>query len=237
MDEIASLTPLFAGVNYERLEGYQSLQWPVEEDGKDTPLLFTDKFPFPDGKAMFHPVEWIEPSEVKSDVFDLHLNNGRMLEHFEQGSMTYQTDGIKRLTPQTFVEVSTELAQERNMSSAARLSPMTLTLKSLPACTTTLIVSGCARSITTTWVAPACAIICASSQPPSMVLRSATMGTPGNSWRKARTPFMPSAMISGVPASSQSTPARMAMCAVSSASGMLVKSSEIWTMGFMRNFD
>jgi len=28
MDEIASLTPMFAGVNYERLEGYKSLQWP-----------------------------------------------------------------------------------------------------------------------------------------------------------------------------------------------------------------
>src|SRR6185295_11543098 len=28
MDEIASLTPLFAGVSYKRLEGYKSLQWP-----------------------------------------------------------------------------------------------------------------------------------------------------------------------------------------------------------------
>src|SRR3982074_3449215 len=41
MDEIASLTPLFAGVNYERLEGYKSLQWPVAADGSDQPLLYT----------------------------------------------------------------------------------------------------------------------------------------------------------------------------------------------------
>src|SRR5699024_12015070 len=34
MDEAASLTPLFAGVSYDRLEGYDSLQWPVAEDGK-----------------------------------------------------------------------------------------------------------------------------------------------------------------------------------------------------------
>ncbi len=33
MDEIASLTPLFAGVSYDRLEGYRSLQWPVAADG------------------------------------------------------------------------------------------------------------------------------------------------------------------------------------------------------------
>src|SRR6266550_2192158 len=35
--EIASLTPLFAGVTYERLEGYKSLQWPVAPDGSDQP--------------------------------------------------------------------------------------------------------------------------------------------------------------------------------------------------------
>src|ERR1700738_1206262 len=39
--EIASLTPLFAGVTYERLEGFKSLQWPVAKDGTDQPLLFT----------------------------------------------------------------------------------------------------------------------------------------------------------------------------------------------------
>jgi formate dehydrogenase major subunit len=41
MDEIASLTPMFAGVNYERLAGYKSLQWPVGDDGTDEPLLYT----------------------------------------------------------------------------------------------------------------------------------------------------------------------------------------------------
>ncbi len=44
MDEIASLTPLFAGVTYERLEGFKSLQWPVAADGTDTPYLFKDGF-------------------------------------------------------------------------------------------------------------------------------------------------------------------------------------------------
>ena len=44
--EIASLTPLFAGVNYERLEGYKSLQWPVAADGTDQPLLYANSSPF-----------------------------------------------------------------------------------------------------------------------------------------------------------------------------------------------
>ena len=51
MDEIASLSPMFAGVNYQRLEGYKSLQWPVAADGTDEPLLYTKRLPFPDGKA------------------------------------------------------------------------------------------------------------------------------------------------------------------------------------------
>ena len=50
MDEIASLTPMFAGVNYERLAGYKSLQWPVAADGTDEPLLYTKRFAFPTAK-------------------------------------------------------------------------------------------------------------------------------------------------------------------------------------------
>jgi formate dehydrogenase major subunit len=115
MDEAAPLVPLFAGVNYERLEGYKSLQWPVAKDGKDSPVLFTEKFPFPDGKAHFHPIEWVEPCEVHNAEFSNHLNNGRLLEHFEQGSMTYRTKGLKRMTPRTFVEVSPEHAKTRGM--------------------------------------------------------------------------------------------------------------------------
>jgi formate dehydrogenase major subunit len=117
MDEVARLTPLFAGVSYDKLEGFDSQQWPIHADGTSTPLLFTDGFPFPDKKARFFPVSYIPPSEEISATYDLHLNNGRLLEHFEQGSMTYRTTGIKAMTPNTFVEVSPELAAERGITS------------------------------------------------------------------------------------------------------------------------
>ncbi|WP_348268165.1 formate dehydrogenase subunit alpha [Edaphobacter paludis] len=117
MDEVARLTPSLAGVTYERLEGYKSLQWPVAADGRDTPLCYTEKFPFPDGKARFFPLEYLPPSEEVNATYDLHLNNGRLLEHFEQGSMTYRSAGIKEITPRTFVEVSPELAAERGITS------------------------------------------------------------------------------------------------------------------------
>lgn len=116
MVEVARLTPSLAGVTYERLEGYKTLQWPVHEDGTDTPLCYVDKFPFPDGKARFFPLEYVPPCEEVNEEYDLHLNNGRLLEHFEQGSMTYRSPGIKEMTPRTFVEVSPELAAERGIT-------------------------------------------------------------------------------------------------------------------------
>jgi len=115
MDEVASLTPLFAGVRYDRLEGYKTLQWPVAKDGTDEPLLFTKSFPFPDGKAKFYPIVWEEPCEETSQEFCHHLNNGRVLEHFEQGSMTYRSKGIREITPTNWVEVSPELAQKNGL--------------------------------------------------------------------------------------------------------------------------
>jgi formate dehydrogenase major subunit len=119
MDEIASLTPTFAGVNYERLEGYKSLQWPVTADGADEPLLYTKRFNFPDGKARLFPLLWREAPERPDAEFDLLLNNGRLLEHFHEGNLTYRSPGIRAKTPDTFVEVSPELAEARGIKSGS----------------------------------------------------------------------------------------------------------------------
>ncbi len=114
--EIAALTPLFAGVTYERLEGYKSLHWPVAADGTDEPLLYTKRFPFPDGKAKLFPLTMSTPTDPPDAEFDLHLNNGRLLEHFHEGNLTYRVNGIREQTPDTFVEVSPELAEERGVT-------------------------------------------------------------------------------------------------------------------------
>src|SRR5882724_10451075 len=117
--EIASLAPIFAGVTYEKLEGYNSLQWPVAQNGTDQPLLYTTKFNFPDGKARLFPVGFSEPTEQPNGEYDLHLNNGRLLEHFHEGNLTYRSAGIREKTPDTFVEVSPDLAAERGIESGS----------------------------------------------------------------------------------------------------------------------
>ena len=117
MDELASVSPLYAGVNYDRLEGYETLQWPVAPDGTDEPVLYLDGFAFPDKKARLYPVSFREPEEKPDKDFDLFLNNGRLLEHFHEGNMTYRVDGIREETPERYLEVSEELARERDLES------------------------------------------------------------------------------------------------------------------------
>ncbi|GGE12110.1 formate dehydrogenase subunit alpha [Marinithermofilum abyssi] len=114
MDEIASLCPSFAGVSYERLSGWNSLNWPVQEDGTDTPLLYSEQFNFPDGKARLSLVDYVPPVNMAAE-FDLVLNNGRLLEHFHEGNLTSKSEGIQYKFPEVFVEVSRKLAKERGV--------------------------------------------------------------------------------------------------------------------------
>jgi formate dehydrogenase major subunit len=115
LEEAARLTPLYAGATYERLEGWNSLCWPIAEDGTDTPLLYTEKFHFPDGKARFYVLEQTPMTELATEEYPYHLNNGRLLEHFHEGHMTYRTP-IDEITPNPWIEVSTELAADLNIT-------------------------------------------------------------------------------------------------------------------------
>jgi formate dehydrogenase major subunit len=63
------------------------------------------------------PLNVTEPTDQPNAEFDLHLNNGRLLEHFHEGNMTYRVPGIASKTPDTFVEVSPQLAAERGIQS------------------------------------------------------------------------------------------------------------------------
>ncbi|WP_409294204.1 formate dehydrogenase subunit alpha [Peribacillus sp. SCS-26] len=114
MDEAASLAAIFAGVSYERLEGFESQVWPVHKDGTDTPLLYKEKFAFEDGRARLFPVDWTPPY-MAGPEYDLHLNNGRLLEHFHEGNMTYRNDGLTHKVPEPWCEVSYRLARERGI--------------------------------------------------------------------------------------------------------------------------
>ncbi|MCP2034224.1 formate dehydrogenase major subunit [Planomicrobium sp. HSC-17F08] len=111
--EMASLTPLFAQADYESLEDWESFLW-GSHDGSSTPLLYVDGFNFDDKKARFALSDWVEPVKFAAE-FDLHINNGRLLEHFHEGNLTDRSTGIHEKIPENFVEVSPELAEARDI--------------------------------------------------------------------------------------------------------------------------
>lgn len=116
-DEMTSLSPIFSQADYDVLADWGSFLW-GNFDGSSTPLLYVDGFNFPDKKARFALSDWVEPVEFPEE-YDLHINNGRLLEHFHEGNMTNKSKGIQKKVPEIFVEVSPELAKERGVLSGS----------------------------------------------------------------------------------------------------------------------
>jgi predicted molibdopterin-dependent oxidoreductase YjgC len=91
MMEIARLTPMWAGVSYERLEQAGGLQWPVPTAlHPGTALMHRDKFP--KGKARFVGVEYLPPGEVPDQQYPFVLITGRVLQHYNCGAQTRRTE-------------------------------------------------------------------------------------------------------------------------------------------------
>jgi formate dehydrogenase major subunit len=93
MDEMASLSPMLAGVSYERL-GHAGLQWPVlSPEHAGTSLMHQDRFAR--GKARFVGVEFLPPGEVPTEDYPFVLVTGRVLEHYNCGAQTRRTDIVQ----------------------------------------------------------------------------------------------------------------------------------------------
>ena len=90
MDEIAQVAPdYFGGVNYSRLQP-DGLQWPcptLEHQG--TATLHRDKFMR--GKGKLACIDYISSPEHDIDGYPFLLVTGRLLEHYNVGTMTRRT--------------------------------------------------------------------------------------------------------------------------------------------------
>jgi formate dehydrogenase major subunit len=90
MDEIAKLTPMFAGVSYDRLDQPAGLQWPVPTAAHEGTALMHQET-FPKGKAQFVAVEYLPPGEAASKEYPFVLTTGRILQHYNCGAQTRRT--------------------------------------------------------------------------------------------------------------------------------------------------
>jgi formate dehydrogenase major subunit len=109
MDEVAALTPDWAGVSHERV-GRRGLQWPVAADGSDSPILYGSEFSLPGGRARLAALPYKPPGSEASDEFPLVLVTGRRLEHYNAGTMTRRTGNLD-LMPSDWLEVHPDDAQ------------------------------------------------------------------------------------------------------------------------------
>ena len=91
MDEIARLTPSFAGVSYDKLEKLGSVQWPCNDKAPTgTPLMHVDRFVR--GKGKFMITEYIPTDERTGPRFPLLLTTGRILSQYNVGAQTRRTE-------------------------------------------------------------------------------------------------------------------------------------------------
>lgn len=106
--EIAGLTPLLAGISYERLDRDGGIQWPCPTpEHPGTPNLYTESFPRDNGLARLTPVrQGAAAAELPDDRYPLLLNTGRVLYHWHGGTMTSRVDGLMELVPEVELTIS-----------------------------------------------------------------------------------------------------------------------------------
>jgi formate dehydrogenase major subunit len=93
MDEIARLTPTFAGVSFKRIEELGSIQWPCNEKAPEgTPVMHMNGFVR--GKGRFVITEYIATDERVGPRFPLLLTTGRILSQYNVGAQTRRTDNV-----------------------------------------------------------------------------------------------------------------------------------------------
>jgi formate dehydrogenase major subunit len=103
-EEVAKVTPSYAGITYERLEK-GGLQWPCPtNDHPGTKFLHKDKFSR--GLGLFTAIEFIPPNELPDKEYPFLLSTGRVLYHYHTGTMTMRSKGPLERYPESLAEIN-----------------------------------------------------------------------------------------------------------------------------------
>lgn len=103
-DELTQVTPIYAGMRYDRLAEF-GLQWPCPTpEHPGTPILHTQGFSR--GRGKFHPVEARDPAEQADEEYPLILTTGRVLYHYHTGTQTRRSVPLDWVEPRGYVEIN-----------------------------------------------------------------------------------------------------------------------------------
>jgi formate dehydrogenase major subunit len=89
-NELRSLSPMHAGMSYERLDELGGIQWPCWDEQHPGSLFIHDRLwaDVVEQRAPFQPVEHDPPVDTLDGDFPLRLTTGRRLESFNTGVQT-----------------------------------------------------------------------------------------------------------------------------------------------------
>jgi formate dehydrogenase major subunit len=93
MDEIASLTPTFTGVSFDKIDRLGSIQWPCNDvHPEGTPTMHVGEFVR--GKGKFLLTEYVPTNEKVNAKYPLILTTGRILSQYNVGAQTRRTPNV-----------------------------------------------------------------------------------------------------------------------------------------------
>jgi len=110
LDEIGTVWPALAGINYQRIER-RGLQWPCPTtDHPGTEYLYRGGFPR--GKGQFSPVKYVPPAEITDKEYPFVLNTGRNLYQYHTGTMTRKVSAVEAHAGEPYVEMNVKDAKK-----------------------------------------------------------------------------------------------------------------------------
>jgi formate dehydrogenase major subunit len=113
MDEIARLTPTFAGVSYDKLDRLGSVQWPCNDKAPEgTPVMHVDQFVR--GKGRFMLTEYVPTDERANWEYPLLMTTGRVLTQYNVGAQTRRTQN-NRWHHEDLLEIHPHDAEQRGI--------------------------------------------------------------------------------------------------------------------------
>jgi len=125
--EINKVVPAYGGITPERIKGLMGgLIWPCPTpDHAGTPILHRDTFRTADGLGKFIPVQHQPPVELPDDEYPLVLTTGRVVMHYNAGSMTRRSASLLKRTPGLFVEINPQDAQRLGIAADEQVKVIT----------------------------------------------------------------------------------------------------------------
>ena len=90
-DELRSLSPMNAGMSYERLEKLGGIQWPCYDESHPGEIFLHGRLwadPLIGPRAPFHMVENVAPVDALDEQYPIRLTTGRRLDDYNTGVQT-----------------------------------------------------------------------------------------------------------------------------------------------------